>query len=200
VASEKLTKANSGSLGDLLGPTLEPSEKLPLNQQDRIIAARLLKSGTATAGPRVGLVWFLRRRRNGIMRICGLRIGQFLPVPGIVFAILLGTASVEGSPVKSLSLGDYQQIALIRNQAGDDLRFDLLREDLLLFDARFNFGSSAAVNLAYHGVPTLSYLQQFDSVLTQMTRGSYTDDGFPIDLTALSDLLGTYVDGVWFHC
>jgi len=85
--------------------------------------------------------------------------------------------SAPTEPVKSLVLGDWY---------GADSHLDDIRIELIGADSRFDQANSASLNLT-HGLPSMAYLQQFDSVLV------FTDS-ISVELLDLSDLLGNYVD------
>jgi hypothetical protein len=95
----------------------------------------------------------------------------------LVFAIILSTFAVtaNAAPTKTLILGDWY---------GADSTLDDIRNEFIGSDARFDQANSASLNLS-HGLPTLAFLQQFNSVL------AFTDS-VHVNLTDLSDLLGTY--------
>jgi hypothetical protein len=98
-----------------------------------------------------------------------LKAGALALTIGLSFA---GAADAAG--VKSLFLG------------GDGIeQVDAVRLDIIGADGRFDQLGSASATL-YGGVPTLSYLEQFDSVLV------WTN--FVGDSTGLSNVLGDYAD------
>jgi len=86
-------------------------------------------------------------------------------------------ASVADAATKTLVLGDYGSTAVQT----------AILADLTGTDSRFDHANSGAYDLSA-GLPTASYLAGFNSVLV------YTDS-VSVDLTALSNLLGNYVDG-----
>jgi len=102
-------------------------------------------------------------------------LNSFLKAGALALTIglsIAGSASAAG--VKSLFLG------------GDDIgQVNAARTDIIGSDARFDQMGSASASL-FGGVPTLSYLQQFDSVLV------WTN--FVGDSTGLSNVLGDYAD------
>ena len=102
-------------------------------------------------------------------------MNSFLKAGALALTIGLGIAgSASAAGVKSLFLG------------GDSVgQIDAARGDIIGSDARFDQLGSASASL-YGGSPTLSYLQQFDSVLVWT-------NSVP-DTTALSNVLGDYVD------
>ncbi|MGI4876276.1 MAG: PEPxxWA-CTERM sorting domain-containing protein [Janthinobacterium lividum] len=100
-----------------------------------------------------------------------LKLGAFAAAT----AISLIAAPVAARDVRTLVLGGY-------SLAADKATL----VDLTGTDPRFDHHASSAYDLSA-GLPTLSFLRHYDSVLL------FTDS-VPVDLTALSDLLGQYVD------
>ena len=92
---------------------------------------------------------------------------------------LLAMADLQpaAAQVKSLIMGGY-------NSSADAA----IKTDLIGSDARFNQALSSSYDYSTGGLPTLAYLQQFNSVLVFSDRVN-------VDPTALSDLLGNYVLG-----
>jgi hypothetical protein len=90
---------------------------------------------------------------------------------------LLAMAAVQpaAAQVKALIMGGY-------NSSADAA----IKTDLIGSDARFNQALSSSYDYSSGGLPTLAYLQQFDSVLV-------FSDAVGVSPTALSDLLGNYV-------
>ena len=84
--------------------------------------------------------------------------------------------ATPSGPVKSLILGDWW---------GGDATLTSIKTDLIGGDARFNAAASGAWDLT-NGLPTQSYLSQFNSVLV------FTDS-MSVNETDLSNLLGAYV-------
>lgn len=95
-----------------------------------------------------------------------------------VAALLTVAAFGANAQTRSLILGDWY---------GGDATLEGIRTDLIGADARFDQANSSSFNLNGHGLPTLSLLQSFNSVLV------FTDS-ISVDMTSLSNLLGNYVD------
>lgn len=96
-------------------------------------------------------------------------------VSASIGAVLLAGTPVSARPVKTLVLGDY---SLDADSA--------ILVDLTGTDPRFDHQASGAYDLG-KGLPTLSFLRQYDSVLL------FTD-AHSVNVTRLSNLLGHYVD------
>ncbi len=92
---------------------------------------------------------------------------------------LVAMAAVQpaAAQVKSLILGGYD--------SSTDAK---IKTDLIGSDARFDQALSSSYDFSTSGLPTLAYLQQFNSVLV-------FSDRLGVDTTALSNLLGNYVLG-----
>lgn len=88
-------------------------------------------------------------------------------------AALLASGASQAGPVRTLFLGADDNLAPILG-------------DIIGNDSRFDLAQSAVYN-ARDGAPTLSYLQQFDSVL-------YWTNYYPQNATAYGDLLASYAD------
>ncbi len=103
-----------------------------------------------------------------------------------LIGFLLATLSAANAHADSVGAPSSITALILGDWYGEDSDLDNIRTDLIGSDTRFDQSGSASLNLT-HGLPSLSYLQQFDSVLV-------FSDSVSVDYTELSDLLGNYVN------
>lgn len=92
-------------------------------------------------------------------------------------AMVFMASVANATGVKTLFLADFYDNGGIANTMSD----------VIGSDARFDQGASTYFNMNTTGLPSLAYLQSFDSVLVWT-------DSLSVDLTILSDTLKSYVD------